>query len=369
MLLPRAEEPLSIASSRIFNRWPLLVLAVSLACCLIVRLGHAQEQERDQLDSVVLRLSERSRGTTTIRGKILDYTNGVLTLELAERKVVRSFAAKNIVKVETPLTESHIAALAHFSAGEISSARNELLRADKDETRRWVRNDILALLIRCDLREGNRVSAASRFIELVDADPQTRHFHLIPLTWLPGQPTQPALARARNWLALDEPVPRLLGASLLLNFPDAKALVKNELTSLKRCGNRAVEGLAECQLWRLRLLEGELRPVEITLWISHVRRLPEQLRGGPYYLLGRAHLRRAEFEEAAMAMLRVPFTHADDLYFAARAQLEAAQALNETGRVDKAVLLFHEVSTRFSTTPFAKEAADILSQMQVRKSP
>ena len=88
--------------------------------------------------------------------------------------------------------------------------------------------------------------------------------------------------------------------------------------------------------------------------------MPEDLRGGPYYVLGRAHFQRREYGPAAAALLWLPFVYYEDHHLAARACLEAADALSKLGQSTEATTLYREVAHRFRETPFANQAATIL---------
>ena len=80
------------------------------------------------------------------------------------------------------------------------------------------------------------------------------------------------------------------------------------------------------------------------------------LRGGPWYVLGQGRLRLREYEPAATALLRLPLVHDADHFLAARACLEAADALDAAGQTGQAATLYREVTERFSQTPFAQDA-------------
>jgi tetratricopeptide (TPR) repeat protein len=129
-----------------------------------------------------------------------------------------------------------------------------------------------------------------------------------------------------------------------------------KLDRLVRSPDRSVQSFARAQAWRLRLVAGDMTPNELLNWREHVERMPEPLRGGPTYLIGRAASGRSDLEQAAADWLWLPLVYDDDEPLAARACYEAAQALEQLGRLDEAVPLYDEVMQRYGWSPFAGDA-------------
>ena len=205
------------------------------------------------------------------------------------------------------------------------------------------------------------LNAGVRFSELVRSQNRTRHYAIVPLLWTPT-PLTPALKqRALGWLADQTPFIKIMGGSLLLDDPEQSRLARNALEDLVTCPDRRVRELARFQSWRLRLQQEPPSDALMQSWATRIQEAPEQVRGGAYYLLGRGHWLRGEFDRAALGMLWVPLVHNSNYQLAARACLEAADALVECGRSAEARVLYHEVLQRYPTTAFARDAQATLA--------
>ena len=317
-------------------------------------------------DRVVLQL-KGSSSRIAMTCTVVDYTGEKITVRTKEGAQVRSFKASEVFEVSTPQTEPHVKGLVSFARGDIEQAVVLFDRALVTENRAWVRRDILALLIRCALRRGDYAAAGSKFIVLWQSDPQTWHIKLVPLAWSPHNLDAGLRSEAVGWISLGNEMSQLLGASHLLNDASKALLAVRELRDLATSTNRQIRLLARAQLWRLRLREGNVSPAELRRWQSRIADLPESIRGGPYYLLGRGHLNRKEYDRAAMALLWVPLVYDHDVFLAGRACLEAADSLNNIGQSNESVALYREVTTRFAGTPYADEAAGVLKAISAAK--
>lgn len=87
------------------------------------------------------------------------------------------------------------------------------------------------------------------------------------------------------------------------------------------------------------------------------------------YLIGRAHSLRHEHDRAAIAFLWVPLVYGEDELLSARAMLDAADALVESGQRRGAVRLYQELITRYAHTSFARDAAAAMSNLKDGASP
>ena len=315
---------------------------------------------QDQLPDKVILRSEDGSGRTTLSCRIVDYTGEAISIERKPRGRVLRYRASQVVEVQTPQTAAHVRALQDFKANRIEQARAGFEDALPEEERRWVRREILAMLVRCALHRGDYGLAGSRFLFLVRSDPHTRHFKLIPLVWAPHEMTADLQNEARAWLAGSSEAVRLIGASLLLGGAAHGKAAQSELDQLATSADPRVRQLARAQRWRLELRAEDPSKLDIERWQSDIEEMPEDLRGGPYYVLGRAYLRRFRPDLAAMALLWLPLVYDHDRYLAARACLEAADALSRHGQKTEATNLYREVTTRFRDTPYAQEAASVL---------
>ncbi|MFQ5734558.1 MAG: tol-pal system YbgF family protein [Planctomycetaceae bacterium] len=327
-------------------------------CGAIVLLGiFGPARGEDKLrDRVVLKTKGRS-SRITLQCDIQEYTGKFIRVKTTAG-TVRTYPASDVVDVRTPQTELHVKGLIAFTQHKYAAARDLFHRGLKEESRAWVRREILAMIVRCALRLGDHKTAADRFVLIVKSDPATPRFALIPLVWAPRTITADEQAQAKQWLLRStDPATRLVAASLLLNHADWGRNAATALSGLVSSSDARVRDLAQAQLWRKRLMRGAPGPNELAIWERHARGMPAELRGGPFFLLGRAYLARKQNEKAAAAFLWLPLVYDGDHHLAARACLEAADALADVGRKSAASALYREVAVRFADTPFAAEAA------------
>ena len=310
-------------------------------------------------DTVVVQLPN-SRARQTVRGTIVEYSGSRLRIRSAVSNKVFVFTDDQLVDVETALTRSHIQGTAALRSGDALSAESLFQAALASESRAWVQRDLLAMLIRCDLRRGRRASAAERFIQLTKDDPNTRHFGLIPLIWQHRTIDAGWSRSARVWLASRQLEARILGASFLLDDPGTQTLAVAELRELATCGRAQLQHLARVQLWRLKLRDHEPHRAEASGLAKRIELMSPAIRGGPWFVLGRAWSQLDEHDRAAAAYLQVPIVYSDDHHLAARACLEAAHALQAAGRDHQAERISAEITRRFGDTPFAGEARNRL---------
>ena len=318
-------------------------------------------------DKVVLQLQD-STSRVTVSGTIMDYTGSTLSILLRSGGKPKKYLASQVVQVRTSQCEPHQLGLKHFSKKRIGEASVAFQRAMVVEKRTWVRREILAQRIRCSLWMSDYSSAANRFLSLVSSDPETRHFKLIPLWWTPTQLDAGTKNNAGVWIAQDNEVARLIGASLLLNDQRYGEAAESELRLLAASSDPRVRYLARAQAWRPQLRATDISHLVLARWESRIKIMPEDLRGGPYFLLGRGHLLRRENERAATAFLWVPLVYDFDHQLAARACLQAADALADIGQTTEATTLYREVKQNYADTTFAQEAAALLKRMSTTGS-
>ena len=337
-------------------RVPVALVFLALAVVPVV----AQDPSPDQ---VTLQLPGRS-SRVTIRCEVLDYTGEKIVVATQAGVPRKSYPADQVVEVRTPQTPEHVRGLALFAAGQIEQAQRALNQALLDETRAWVRRDILAVLCRCALWEGRYTDAATRFILLTQSDPQTHHFGLIPLIWTPASLSRELEGQAKIWLTHSSAVARLIACSVLLEDPDLGPSARAGLGRLSVAPHPHVPYLARAQIWRTRLRGGGPGPEELEGWQSAIEAMPESVRGGPWYVLGQARLARNESERAAAALLWLPLIYPHDRQLAARAAIQAADSLAAAGEAAGARTVYREVVARFGSTTFAQDARAALAQMQ-----
>lgn len=326
--------------------------------CVIAGLPTARGQ-----DKIILRHG-KSGGKMTISGIVEDYTGEQITIRGEGGEPTRTYPGSEVVEIETTRSLPHARGIELFEEGQVEQAIGELETALKKEPRAWVRREILATLVRCFLRRGDRAAAANRFLALVKSDPATRHFGVIPLAWAPEPISNDAREDARTWTAGTSEPARLIGASLLIDDPVWGKEARAEIKRLSSSGDPRVRMLAQMQGFRAEVAAGDLAQTQVAQWQRRVDELPEDLRAGPAYVLGRAFANRHDYELAAATLLWVPLVDDHDFPLAARACLEAGVALDKIGQHAEARTLFTEVVARFAATPFASEAQSLLDRAE-----
>lgn len=291
-----------------------------------------------------------------VTGLVEDYTGRDLTIRLKVGDKLRTYPRAEVIEIQTAYTQRHEKGRQLLANGHATEAAVELNAALKEEDRAWVRREILALLVKCALWDGDYRTAVTRFLPILESDAETFHFNVAPLAWSDEPPRADLFNEAKAWLAEKSPVSKLFGASHLLADPASTAEAEAALRFLSRESNVRVQRLAQMQLWRQRMKSGSATPSELARWEAAVEELPTELRAGGYFVLGQAYRRQREPERAATALLWLPLVYDADRHLAARACFEAAEMLESFGDKAQATNLFSEVVFRFGDTPFGPPA-------------
>lgn len=308
--------------------WGLLVLSALAA-------ARASAAE----DVVTVASANHPLSRTKLSGRIIDYTGRELTLELSGG-TQRTFPAELVVEIQTTWPPGMQEGDALRGRRQFAAAYRKYAEANNREDRQWVRRKLMAQMVYCLRQQGAMVQAGEFFLLLLRADPATPDFDKIPLAWLPGEPAADLAQKAREWLhRADVPAAVLLGASHLLSTAQGpEALEKLRLLGGEKDSRIAL--LAEAQAWRTTLVTST--PEAALAWRQRVELLPEALRAGPYLVLGRALAYHKRYEDAALALLRVPILYPGEEALSAEALALAAQALERAGDADDAQRLRHE---------------------------
>ncbi|MBI3465405.1 MAG: hypothetical protein HY000_20470 [Planctomycetes bacterium] len=318
-------------------------------------------------DAVYFSSPDRESARTKITGEVVELTGTEVRIRSpggGERK----FPADRVVEVVTKRTPEQLAGNALLAEGEYQQALSKFRAAlaDGNEQRGWVRREIVAQIVRCYMGLGQTTAASDAFLNLVRSDPATRSFDCIPLAWLPAQASQELQSAAQKWLKHEESnstataTARLLGASHLLATPQRDVAVA-ELQRLAGNDDVRIAALAKAQLWNSRLAtaaEGDLRK-----WSTAIEQMPELVRAGPYFVLGRALARKQRFEQAATTLLRVPILYPADRELAARSLVEAGACLQQLQQSQEAGSLYREVLDRHRASAAAAEAQTRLAAL------
>jgi len=312
-------------------------------------------------DKVILQRSNFS-ARVAISGVIEDYTGTEVSIRTDANEATKTYPAAEIVEIQTAQSELHTRGLKLLGEGKVEQAVRDLEAALKAESRVWVRREILGVLVRCGLRRGDYAAAGTRFLALLKSDPTTRMFRLIPLVWAPESTARAARGDAQTWMLGKVEAGRLMGASLLYDDPELRKEARSVLKELSSSTDVRVRVLAQMQAWRAEALTGNLGRQQIAQWQKRIDEVPEDLRAGPSFLLGRAYAGQHDYELAAATFLWLPLVDDHDFRLAARACLEAGVALDKIGQRTEATTLFREVTQRFADTPFADEADALLKR-------
>jgi len=302
-------------------------------------------------DSVLVR--NKGGGRTRLEGTVVDYTGKELVLQLATGREQR-FPGTAVLDIKTQYGPQHEAAEEALGRGDYQQAVALYREAVERETRRWVRHEILARAVECYRELAQWQPAAETFLLLVRDDPDTPYFDTIPLAWSPLEPSASLEQAALGWLGQSEsPVAALLGASYLMSTGSRPAALAR-LERLVVDADPRVASLALAQTWRAKIVTAS--PEELTKWSRAIERMPEPLRAGPYWVLGRGWMRPKMGDQAAFALLRVPILYPPQPRLASPALLEAARAMAESDQTSEAVRLYREVLSRYPDTRQAAEA-------------
>jgi TolA-binding protein len=316
-------------------------------------------------DRVTVHPEWASKPITEI-GEIVEFNGQRITIRVKSGNPIRTYAADEVRHVDTYHGSAHKQGLELFEAEDAAAAERAFDLALGEEPRGWVQEELRAWLVRCAQRRGDRTAAARQFVKILERDPQSRHWGVAPLVWAAEETPEPLRGEARGWLAARNDGVRLLAASLLLLDSAAGPGARGALDELSRSLDQTVQGLARAQGWRLKLIESQPTPFALATWRAQVERMPPRLRGGPMYLLGRAAALSGNSEQAATDWLWLPLVYTDNEPLAARACLDAAEALARLGRQAEAQTLYLEVAERFDWSPFAEEARQKLTAGQAQ---
>lgn len=306
-------------------------------------------------DRIVMRTASGSRiGMPCV---ILDYTGREATYQSKPGGPTKRLPRGEIVEVSTHYTPKHLEAKQLLADGAAKDAFSKLDEALDQENRVWVRRQILALQVQCALWNGDRATAGERFLAIVDSDPVTLYFSLMPLSWSEDPPAEDLARIAKRWLSqTTDSTARLLAASHLLTEPDQAAAALTALKVLARDENAEVQRLAQIQLWRARVLTEDVSRDDLLRWEQTFDEAGEELGGGPRYLLGLGWFHRKDDTSAAAAWLWLPYVSGEDRWLAAQAAWQAGQALERAGQPAEGKAVFEELDQRYADTPSGKLA-------------
>ena len=329
------------------------------ALALAVTLGPCCTADGTE-DLVYISSGAGAPGQTKLGGRIVDYTGEKLRLELPDGRE-QSFPAERILRIQTQHVPQHAEADALFAEEHFAPALALYRQAVRSEARAWVRREIIAQMVRCCGALGEWEEAGNLFLALLASDPSTPHFACIPLAWAPSQPSLLLEQAARDWLGReDTPAAVLLGASHLMSTAGRPAVLAR-LNRLAASPDRRIGQLAVAQTWRAAVATAT--DGEVDGWSRAIEQMPQPLRAGPYFVLGLARAQRQQWEQSALALLRVPILYPQQRLLAARSLLGAGRSLEKLSRPREATRLYREVIKDYPQTEAVAEAQGRLEKM------
>ena len=222
-----------------------------------------------------------------------------------------------------------------------------------------VYNRIQALATRCCLLLNRRDDALRRIEAIHDRDPASPYLSLIPLVWDDRLPASERYTAPPKDLHSKSLTRRLAAASALLHESQFTAECVKVLTEVRASRRRPVSILAEIQLWRLQMSDTEsVHLPTIRRWQNRTTSLPETLRAGAKFVVGRALQLRHKPDQASLELLWLPLMETDDPYLAASGLAESVVCLETTGRLESARRLRRELQDRFRDSSAARRLAD-----------
>lgn len=324
-------------------RWIVLVLSI----CGLASMAESQDR--------VMLIPDGAVDPVIVIGQIEDVTGEVLLIKRTGQTVADRYAASTIQSVQTWRSPIHEQGLKEFEAGDNAKAELSLQKALQDEPRDWMKREILAQQIRCEIRRADWGEAGTLFLKITRDDPTTQFWNVAPLQWAPLSMGDSQKTLARNWIKETDSPTRFLAASWLLLDPVYGEIAQKQLDDLARGSNRIIAPLARAQQWRLRLGQ-EISELEIQKWQRDVRRLPRRLRAGPNYLVARGLVQRHEQRAAVAELLWLSTVYTDHEELTPRALVEAASILEKSGQTEDALKLYTQVIEDFAWSPWYSEA-------------
>lgn len=329
--------------------------------CLVAAVFTSSALDAQAEDRVVIQIPSRSSRMPPMSCMVIDYTGELLTVRSGPMAEIQQIPLRDVISVETDYLEAHTRGRDLFAEGKIREAEAQFHIALEDEERPWVRRELLAALVRCALYEDDLRRAALRFVSIVESDPRTMYWGLIPLMWDPEAVVAPSDAEARTLQATGSTVARLIAASWNLErngrrSPDAETT----LQTLAADADPFIQRLAQMQLWRVRLATQAVTTNELRRWESKADDLPLSLRAGAHALLGRGAMQQKDALRAAAEWMWLPLHHADHRGLAAWGQVHSAEAMQAAGDPAGSRLLAREAIQRFPETISAMKAKTLL---------
>ncbi|HTN00892.1 MAG TPA: hypothetical protein VL132_03395 [Planctomycetaceae bacterium] len=328
--------------------------STSLRILLLIGLAFSAGPVRGE-DRVTLR-GPSGVGRVSHTGTVIDYNGRELVIQSRDRSNVHRLPVEDVIEISTNYLPAHAEGRKLLRAGDVAAAQKLLEAAYENESRDWVRREILSLLVQCALYRGDHLAAAERFLMITASDPQTPYFSLAPLVWNEAPPESALAARALTWLQSKNDVARLLGASVLLARPPFGDQSQATLRELASSGNLPLQRHAQLQLWRLRAHRSDISVNAVRHWERQLDDLPRAARAGAYLLLADAYEQTGDPSHALACALRTGLSGTPHRALAAQALRSAERLAERTGDRPTAQAVAAEIQSRFSDLTVTADA-------------
>jgi len=321
------------------------------ACSFVLALLLGTGDRLLAADVVAVRSADGKR-ETRITGEIVDWLGPELILRRSSGREER-IPSDRVLNVDATWNEAHVQAEGLRNVGDLAAALVLFNQAIRSEERAWVRRRLLARIVECNAETGQIEQAGETFAALIQSDPQTPDFAVIPLNWGTVRTTAGLESIAGRWLSAKSASVKLLGASWLLSSAQRNQAVA-ALNRLASDPDARVAFLAKGQLWRTEVVT--VTDASISKWQDVIRRMPEPLRAGPYFVVADALARREQPQQAALHWMRIPILYPQQRQLAAEALWGAANQLERIEQTPEALALYREIVSRHKDAPCAAQA-------------
>ena len=276
-------------------------------------------------------------------GSLSQYKDGEIQFQVREGGLLKIPSAR-VVQLEFESGDAWEKGLESWHAGNWDEAFDLLVKAYRDEERAWAKYEIQSVILRCAYALEKYEIACDVFLQMMEDDPVTRHFHWIPLSWQRGDDDPTLIRQAERWMQSSNSLEQLLGASWILTT-GKQAQAIEVLQSLAESGKQPLADLARTQIWRPRVPRADRD--RVNTWRQAIAEIPTELRSGPNWLIAQAASRLESHDLAAINYLKVAVDENAHEALRAEALLGAARQLHDEHPRESAETL-KELKNRFS---------------------
>lgn len=276
-------------------------------------------------------------------GSLSQYKDGEIQFQVREGGLLKIPSAR-VVQLEFESGDAWEKGLESWHAGNWDEAFDLLVKAYRDEERAWAKYEIQSVILRCAYALEKYEIACDVFLQMMEDDPVTRHFHWIPLSWQRGDDDPTLIRQAERWMQSSNSLEQLLGASWILTTAKQAQAIE-VLQSLAESGKQPLADLARTQIWRPRVPRADRD--RVNTWRQAIAEIPTELRSGPNWLIAQAASRLESHDLAAINYLKVAVDENAHEALRAEALLGAARQLHDEHPRESAETL-KELKNRFS---------------------